>query len=290
MSSPITFCISTFNNLNYLKLAVKSVRENSFYKNSRFIVYSENSTDGTDEWLAGEGKSLYNIEGYSEKNEIPKGIGGGMNFCAEKVTTEYIMFLHADFYVGPYWDIETLRMFKKQTSNTPLWVSSYRVQPDTFHEPSRPGTLIVPNEAFGEYHHNFDESAFNEFAKEFTHSNDISIRKGEGVSGLIRKIDWDAVGGNDPLFAPAYYEDYDLFVRMQLADYNFILTTKSVVYHFGSRASRFPDDDLTQRPKNLENHERNGFQKWMKKWGQPPQFDDVGFIKPIYGTNNKIKI
>ena len=32
--SKITHCISSFNNLNYLKLAVKSVRENSYYKDS----------------------------------------------------------------------------------------------------------------------------------------------------------------------------------------------------------------------------------------------------------------
>ena len=289
MNSPITFCISSFNNLNYLKLAVKSVRENSHFKDAPFIIHSENSTDGTNEWLIGEGKDKYNIQGYIETNDIPRGIGGGMNFCANKVTTEYIMFLHADFYVGSNWDSEALDVFNKNPGK-PLWVSSYRVQPDTFHEPSRPGTLIVPNEAFGEYHHNFDEVTFNEFAKEFVESNNIQIRKGEGVSGLIRKVDWDAVGGNDSLFAPAYYEDFDLFLRMQLAGYEFVLTTKSVVYHFGSRASRFPDDDLTKRPQHLENHERNGFQKWMKKWGQPPQFDSIGFIMPIHGTNNPIKV
>ena len=289
MESPITFCITTFNNLNYLKLAVKSVRENSHFKNSPFIIYSENSTDGTNEWILKEGKEKYNIEGYIENNEILKGIGGGMNFCAEKVKTEYIMFLHADFYVGKNWDLAALDVFTKNT-NKQLWVSSYRIQPDIFKEPSRPGTVIVPCNAFGEYHHNFDVIGFTEYAEEFALSNDIQIRKGEGVSGLIRKIDWNAVGGNDSLFAPAYYEDYDLFIRMQLAGYEFILTTKSVIYHFASRASRFPDDDLTQRKPELANHERNGFKKWIKKWGQPPQFDDMSFIKPIYGTNNPIKI
>lgn len=289
MSSPVTFCISTFNNLNYLKLAVQSVRAFSHYKDAPFIVYSENSTDGTDEWIMKEGKKRYNIEGYIEKNDIAKGIGGGMNFCADKVKTEFIMFLHADFFVSKNWDKACLNTYHNH-NDKPLWVSSYRIQPNVFREQNRPGTVFVPLGEFGEYYHNFDANYFVDYAEAFAKSNDIEIRKGEGVSGLIKKKDWDAIGGNDPLFAPAYYDDYDLFIRMQLAGYNFILTSKSVVYHFGSRASRFPDDDLTKRKPELENHERNGFQKWMKKWGQPPQFDNEGFIIPIKGTNNLIKL
>ena len=96
--SPITFCISTYNNLPYLKLAIESVRKNSFYKNAPFIVYAENCNDGTDEWLS-DAKDQYNLEYYIEKNNVPKGIGGGMNFCADKVKTKYIMFLHSDFSV-----------------------------------------------------------------------------------------------------------------------------------------------------------------------------------------------
>jgi hypothetical protein len=41
---------------------------------------------------------------YIDKNDIPLGIGGGMNFCADKVKTEFIMFLHSDFYVTKDWD------------------------------------------------------------------------------------------------------------------------------------------------------------------------------------------
>ena len=47
----ITFTLSTFNTINYLKLAVQSVRENSYYKDAPFVIHAENCTDGTDEWL-----------------------------------------------------------------------------------------------------------------------------------------------------------------------------------------------------------------------------------------------
>ena len=46
-------------NLNYLKLAVASVRKNSYFKNSPFIIHAENCKDGTNEWLK---NNKYNIE------------------------------------------------------------------------------------------------------------------------------------------------------------------------------------------------------------------------------------
>ena len=54
----ITTCISTNNNLEYLKLAVKSVRQNAFYKHQPIVIYAENCTDGTYEWLKDNEKLL----------------------------------------------------------------------------------------------------------------------------------------------------------------------------------------------------------------------------------------
>src|SRR5210317_128182 len=96
----LTFCISTYNNLEYLKIAIDSVRENSYYKNSPFIIHAENCDDGTDEWLK-ENSDRYNLTYFIDKTILGgsvKGIGGGMNVCADNVETEYIMFLHSDFY------------------------------------------------------------------------------------------------------------------------------------------------------------------------------------------------
>ena len=39
-------------------------------------------------------------------NNPKRGIGGGMNFCASKVKTEFINFLQADIYVAKDWDLE----------------------------------------------------------------------------------------------------------------------------------------------------------------------------------------
>jgi len=283
-NNPITFCIGSSNNLNYLKLAIQSIRNYSYYNQAPIIIFSENSIDGTDEWLI-ENKDLYNLEIYIEHNteETRKGIGVGMNFCAEKVKTEFIMFLHADFVVSKNWDKAALEVFNSNP-NKKLWVSSYRVQPNVFNEHSRPGTLIVDKDSFGEFHHNFDIESFISFAEEFSELNkDIIVRKGEGVSGLIRKTDWDEVGGNDPLFTPLAFDDLDLFIRMQLAGFNFPLIGSSVVYHFGSRSDNghFMNDELKRASKQI-NYEARSAQRFFQKWGQMPEFDEIGFVKPIY--------
>ena len=60
----ITFCCSTYNTLNYLKLAIKSVRENAHFKDAPFVVHAENCDDGTNEWLH-RNVDKYNLEVYT---------------------------------------------------------------------------------------------------------------------------------------------------------------------------------------------------------------------------------
>jgi len=276
----ITFCISTYNNLEYLKIAVDSVRKNSYYKDAPFIIHAENCTDGTDEWLK-ENAVDYNLEYYVDKNESPIGIGGGMNFCADRVKTEYIMFLHSDFYVTPNWDKALMDTHNKYP-NEKLWVNSHRIEPQMFpNSQSRPGTVVVPKDVFGAYHYDFNSELFDRYAEEFTSENDFEIPKGEGVSGLIKKEHWDEIGGNDPLFAPASYDDMDLFLRMIINKYRFILPTTSLVWHFGARGSHRLEENDGKTSERQIKAERANIQKWVSKWGSPPTFDEYGMINGV---------
>lgn len=280
-NSPLTFCISTYNNLEYLKLAVHSVRKNSFFINAPFIIHAENCTDGTDEWLE-QNSAQYNLTYFVDKNEVPVGIGGGMNFCADRVETEYIMFLHSDFYVGKNWDKALLDVIERYP-NEKLWVSSHRIEPNMFNNPSsRPGTYIIEKDILGAYYHDFRADIFEEFAVEFMQSNyTYEIPKGEGVSGLIRKKDWDEIGGNDPIFAPASWDDMDLFLRMLDNGFKFILTGSSLVWHFGARGShRLEMFEGKSDPRQIEAEKKN-VQKWLSKWGSFPIFNEVGMINGL---------
>ena len=69
---------------------------------------------------------------------------------------------------------------------------------------------------------------------------------------------WDHIGGNDPLFAPASYEDMDLFLRMKNSGYEFILTSNSVVWHFGARGShRLEENNGMTSKRQMESERKN---------------------------------
>lgn len=285
---PLTFCISTHNNLSYLKLAVASVRKNSHYTDAPFIIHAENCTDGTNEWLV-ENANIYNLEYHIDTNEQPIGIGGGMNFCAARVKTEFIMFLHSDFYVTRDWDIECIKQYQSENRRK-LWISPLRFEPAMFpdHERVLQGTLpqaldniIVPRNYFGEYYHNFDSQAFEEYAEEFKQLNEYTIFKGQGVSGLVSKEDWDMVGGNDPQFSPTSWEDKDLFLRMMRAGFSFTLTSKSVVYHFGARGSHRLEENNGKTSERQILSEQQNIQKFVNKWGGLPRYNEHYMIMDI---------
>jgi GT2 family glycosyltransferase len=280
---PLTFCISTYNNLDYLKLAVESVRKNSFYKEAPFIIHAENCNDGTDQWLDSV-KKQYDLEIYIEKNELPVGIGGGMNFCADKVKTKYIMFLHSDFYVGHFWDLACVEEIEKH--NLPTWVFSHRIEPDIFgNGVSRPGTIIVPKDTFGAYYYDIDKEILEDWMDLFVKQNDFTIPKTEGVSGLIKKEDWDRIGGNDPQFSPTSWEDMDLFLRMYFRGYQFILTSKSMVFHFGARGSHRLEENNGKSSERQIKAEKENPIKFYNKWGGLPTFNEYGTINGIKGKN-----
>ena len=289
MNHKITTCISSNNNLTYLKLAVKSIRQNAYYKDMPIIVYAENCTDGTNEWLQ---SNEYDLEYYIEQNQIEKGIGGGMDFCVDKAKTEFVNIIHSDMWISPNQDLELLKLYDNLDKDIRLIASSFRIQPKIFpNDPDyRPGTVFVPVNEFGAYHDNFDSNYFDQWSKEFSDENDIIVRKGGGAGFFCRKIDYEWIGGNDPIFAPAYWEDKDLFIRMQLEGYEFKMTTKSLQWHFSSRASRFPDDNLKQRPDRLAKIEQQSTQRFIEKWGRLPEDDEATFVKPIYGTNVKTRL
>jgi len=288
----ITTCISSNNNLEYLKLAIKSIRQNAYYNNMPIIVYAENCIDGTNEWLS---NNEYNLEYYIENNEIEKGIGGGMDFCVNKSQTEFVNIIHSDMWIAPNQDLELLKLYDNIDSNDRLIASSFRIQPRIFpNDPDyRPGTIFVPVDEFGAYHNDFNNKYFDEWATEFSQNNDINVRKGGGAGFFCRKADYEWIGGNDPLFAPASWEDKDLFIRMQLEEYKFIMTSKSTVYHFSARGSHFRDeakDNFNSKSQRQISSEQINMQKFINKWGRLPEDDEQTFVKPLHNTNVKTRL
>jgi hypothetical protein len=69
---------------------------------------------------------------------------------------------------------------------------------------------------------------------------------------------------------------------MQLEGYDFVVTGKALVWHFGARSSHFlgQHDKLTGTSDRQKQGEARNYQKWLKIWGgEPPSYDEYGFIK-----------
>jgi len=279
----LTHVISTYNSLEFLKLAVESVRKNSYYKDAPFTVFADGCTDGTDEWLRANEKT-YNLTLIIEPRCEHSSNGYGMNRAAESVTTEYISFLHADMYVAPNFDKPLLEEIQKYSPEDRALISSYRIQPNLFHngqEPDRPGTVMVPPDLYGDMPENFNAVKFEEDAIAFQEAyKDISFPKAEGCSFIIKKRDWDHVGGNDLRFKPNGYDDMDLFLRMIEEGYKYKVIGSSTVYHFAGRGGNgFFGKGLGGRNESNAIGESKSAQVFLEKWGRFPIFDEYGMVK-----------
>ena len=288
----ITTTISTNNNLDYLKLAIKSIRQNAHYNDMPIIVHAENCDDGTDEWLK---LNEYNVEYHIDHNDNPKGIGGGMNFCVDKVKTEFVNIIHSDMWIAPDQDIELLKLYDDLESDKRLIASSFRIQPKIFpNDPDyRPGTVFVDMDEFGAYAENFDFNSFDEWASEFSKMDNDYVRKAGGAGFFCRVEDYKWIGGNDDLFRPASWEDKDLFIRMQLEGYEFKMIPQSVLWHFSARGSHFRDeakDDFNKKSERQQKAEQSNMRKWISKWGRLPEEDEATFVKPLRGTGVETKL
>ena len=66
----------------------------------------------------------------------------------------------------------------------------------------------------------------------------------------IRRQTWEALGGFDEAFAPAYYEDTDLCLRVWERHQRVVYDPRIVVWHFEYGSSRVPEESLTLMRRN----------------------------------------
>ncbi len=268
-----TWIINSYKSLPYLKLAVESIRENAYYKNQPIIVYTENDTE-TRDWLLEQ----KDIQAIYEQNENPKGIGGGVNEAIKRVQTEFFSLIHSDMYISRHYDKPLYDIVS--STDRKIVACAWRLEPNIFNNEDRVGTMFAPvNGGFGVYHHDFLKEEFLYWADHFVQSpNPSGFRKVEGVSYMMRTKDFI---NNDARFAPTSYEDMMQNVLMQIKGYDFVVTSKALVWHFGARSSHFlgQHDKLVGTSDRQKLSEQKNFKTWLTLWGEPPSYDEVGFIK-----------
>ena len=97
--------IPTFNNLEYLKFCIYSIKKNSKY-NNQIICHINIGDDGTIEYLKKE-----NID--FSHTSYNSGICEGINKAAKLAKYDYFLYAHDDFYFCPNWDLILSNEIKK---------------------------------------------------------------------------------------------------------------------------------------------------------------------------------
>ena len=89
--------IPTFNNLEYLKICIKSIYKNSTF-NHQIIVHVNIGSDGTIDFLK-KNNITYTYTNYNS------GVCEGINMASKKAIKDFILYSHDDFYFCPKWDV-----------------------------------------------------------------------------------------------------------------------------------------------------------------------------------------
>ena len=270
-----TFCITSKNNLRYLKYAVQYIRDNCYNKTHKILVFIDADNDGTEDWCKENG-----IKYHKNPHTELYGIGNAYNLLVEKATTEFVVIYHADMLAGKDMD---LNLYKNWQSG--LVVSATRIEPPL--HPADPAKIV---ENFGlwpeeDVKDGFMKQRFNDFV-EHNLDNDRTT-KGVFAPWLIAREDFLSVGGHDPIMK-SHSEDRDLFNRFLLNGFDFVQPWNALVYHLTCRGGQFEHanqtDDLQKKSDDWNNLAMRQTREFIRKWGTTPLYNEYQYptIVPKY--------
>jgi len=261
----LTFCIPSYNNLQHLKNAYKSVQKHA--PEAEIILLDDGSTDGTYDWIQQQDCIKYRSEERVGHTILyDKGIS--------MATNDIIGILHADMVLGPNYIQNILKHLKPGTV-----VCGTRIEPPLHPEGKE---KIIQN--FGLDFDTLDVQGFEAYCRQAQERFRNQTTKGMFAPWIIYKKDFEAIGGHDPLFAPFPYEDSDIFQRWILAGYELVQSRDAFVYHLTCRGHRWneqvgKDDDFYKTASHKAS--RN----FLRKWGSWIANDEYQYplIRPKYG-------
>ena len=242
--------IPTFNNLDYLKLCIKSIRQNSKYTH-QIIPHVNIGEDGTCDFLRDE-----NIDFTFTKYN--SGICEGMNTASKKSKFKYILYSHDDFYFCPGWDV-VLKNEIDAIGHNNFYLSGVMMNngPIRFNA----GSDIK----------SFDE---NKVLNEYQNYNHYDFQGSTWAPHLLHKDLWEKVGGFSEEFFPGTGSDPDLNMKLwQEGVRVFKGVNNCKVYHFGSIVTR----KYKNHPTIITESGSKGGKIFLLKWGIT-----IKFFKKFY--------
>jgi glycosyltransferase involved in cell wall biosynthesis len=275
-----TFCITSKNNLRYLKHAILYIKQNSFIEHD-ILVFIDADNDGTEKWCIEN-----NIKFIKNSSEELFGIGNAYNLLVDKAETDFVVIYHADMIMGKGFDVALYNNWKPKTV-----VSATRIEPPL--HPADPAKIVLDLGLWPELDikDGFKIDEFNKFVEQ--NKKDL-ITNGIFAPWLIHKDDFNDVKGHDPIMK-SHSEDRDLFNRFLLNGYELIQSWEALVYHLTCRGGQFEHanetQDLTHKSNEWNKLAHNQTREFIRKWGSPPKYNDLQYpiISPKYNIGFIIK-
>ena len=240
--------IPTYNNYNYLKLCIKSIKKNSIHDHE-LIFHINDGSDGTLTFIQNEGYKFTH-----SKNNI--GLCSSINKAAKLSNNNYILYSHDDMYFCPDWD-KVLLNEVKSLNHENFYLSGTMIEPHSGH--------IVYD--FGTNFKNFKE---NELLMRYKDINFYDHQGTHFAPHLVSKKMWNKVGGFSEEFNPGIASDPDFNMKLWKEGVRIFKGLNDFkVYHFGSLTTRKKKNFIQNR----------GDKTFLKKWGITTKFFKKYYLK-----------
>lgn len=239
MAAPVfSILIPTWNNLDFLKLCIDSIRKNSTYEHE-ILIHVNDGSDGTLQWVQQQGLRYQ----HSAQNI---GVCYALNGLRPLVSTDYMVFLNDDMYVCPQWDLALMEEIRSLPDNR-FFLSSTLIQPRPFFCKS----VIAPAD-FGQSVETFDEEKLLREYASLPHSD---WQGATWPPNIVHRDIWDLVGGYSVEYSPGMYSDPDFSAKLYHAGVRYFKgVNRSRVYHFEARSTH----------RIIKN---DGSTQFLRKWG-----------------------
>lgn len=232
-----TILIPTWNNLDYLKLCIASIRENSAHEH-QIVVHVNDGCDGSRQWVRESGLDA----SFSDDNI---GICYAVNEAAVLARRDWIVYLNDDMFCCPGWDTALLRRVEAMPSN--LFMLS-----GTMVEPKASGNPCVVVGDFGDTTGNFRRDALLAALPGLKRADWLGAT---WPPTLVHRKWWFRCGGYSTELSPGMSSDNDFSMKLWHAGCrHFIGVGDSLVYHFQCKSTG----------KVVKN---DGRRQFLAKWG-----------------------
>lgn len=238
----ITIALASWNDLEYLKILIKSIKRNTKIRHE-IIVHDNGSIDGTEAWLKSN-----NIK----YTRTPENVGvGGVNYAVNEAKYPFIVDINADMYVLPYWDValySQINKFQKQGKDK-FTISSCLIEPNG----NNPEYSIRYH---GDTPESFDEEKLiSDYQTNLHHSPKKDTTQYSHPITMPKTL-WDSFGGVDLGYKYGIATDHDIAASAYSKGCrDFIMLGNSRVYHFISKTIR-------KLPADRPTGEQFFFDKW----------------------------